>query len=137
MKSNAENEAGKLVPNPSLFYKKDLYQVKASSLQLGFNGIRTFLSGQPPPKRVPPMKLPLVKLTPDSPRGKLPLNNAPLDNNSPDNWLLWDPPRTTTPRTSAPRTITPELFPPGELSPRNFTSAIAYWTFASKTFFPE
>ena len=33
--------------------------------------------------------------------------------------------------------ITPELFPPGEVSPRNFTSAIAYWTYDSRTFFPE
>ena len=32
----AENEAGKLVPDHFLFFKKALYQVKASCLQLDF-----------------------------------------------------------------------------------------------------
>ena len=35
-KNNAENEAGKLVPDP-LFFEKALNEVKASGLQLSFN----------------------------------------------------------------------------------------------------
>ena len=36
-KSHAENEAGRLVPNLFLFFKKALYEVEASGLQLSFN----------------------------------------------------------------------------------------------------
>ena len=35
-KNNAENEAGKLVPDRFLFFEKALYQVKGSGLQLDF-----------------------------------------------------------------------------------------------------
>ena len=35
-KNYAENEAGKLVPDRFLFFKKTLYQVKARGLQLDF-----------------------------------------------------------------------------------------------------
>ena len=35
-KNHAENEAGRLVPDLFLFFKKALYKVEASSLQLGF-----------------------------------------------------------------------------------------------------
>ena len=35
-KNYAENEAGKLVPDRFLFFKKALYYVKASGLQLDF-----------------------------------------------------------------------------------------------------
>ena len=34
-KNHAQNEADRLVPDLSLFFKKALYQVKASGLQLG------------------------------------------------------------------------------------------------------
>ena len=33
-KNHAENEAGRLVPNLSLFFKKTLYEVKASGQQV-------------------------------------------------------------------------------------------------------
>ena len=36
-KNHAENEAGRLVPILFLFFKKALYKVKASGLQLRFN----------------------------------------------------------------------------------------------------
>ena len=36
-KNYAENEAGRLVPDLSLFFKKVLFEVKASGLQLRFN----------------------------------------------------------------------------------------------------
>ena len=36
-KYHAENEAGRLVPDLFLFFKKALYEVKASGLQLSFN----------------------------------------------------------------------------------------------------
>ena len=36
-KDQAENEAGRPVPDLFLFFKKALYEVKASSLQLSFN----------------------------------------------------------------------------------------------------
>ena len=36
-KFHAENEAGRLVPDLFLFFKKALYEVKASGLQLHFN----------------------------------------------------------------------------------------------------
>ena len=39
-KNHAENEAGRLVPDVFLFFKKALYEVKASSLQLNFNIFR-------------------------------------------------------------------------------------------------
>ena len=39
-KNNAENEAGRLVPDLFLFFKKALYEVKASGLQLSFNHFR-------------------------------------------------------------------------------------------------
>ena len=39
-KDHAENEAGKLVPNLFLFFKKPLYEVNASDLQLSFNQFR-------------------------------------------------------------------------------------------------
>ena len=35
--NNAESEAGRLVPYLFLFFKKALYEVKASGLQLSFN----------------------------------------------------------------------------------------------------
>ena len=35
-KNHAENEAERLVPDHFLFFKKTLYKVKASRLQLGF-----------------------------------------------------------------------------------------------------
>ena len=35
-KNYADNEAGKLVPDRFLFFKKALYQVKTSDLQLDF-----------------------------------------------------------------------------------------------------
>ena len=38
--NHAENEAGRLVPDLFLFFKKALYEVKASSLQLSFNTFR-------------------------------------------------------------------------------------------------
>ena len=37
VKYHAENEAGRLVPELFLFFKKVLFEVKASDLQLGFN----------------------------------------------------------------------------------------------------
>ena len=37
LKNITENEAGKLVPDPFLDFKKSLYYVKASGLQLSFN----------------------------------------------------------------------------------------------------
>ena len=40
LKSHAENEAGRLVPDLFFFFKKSLYEVKASGLQLRFNIIR-------------------------------------------------------------------------------------------------
>ena len=36
-KNHAENEAGRLVPDLFLFFKKALYEVKASGLQLRVN----------------------------------------------------------------------------------------------------
>ena len=39
-KNNADNEAGRLVPDLFLFFKKALYEVKASGLQLSFNHFR-------------------------------------------------------------------------------------------------
>ena len=36
-KNHAENKAGKLVPDLFLFFKKALYEVKASGQQLSFN----------------------------------------------------------------------------------------------------
>ena len=36
-KNYAENEAGKLVPDFFLFFRKTLYEVKVSGLQLSFN----------------------------------------------------------------------------------------------------
>ena len=39
-KNYSENEAGKLVPGRFLFFKKALYWVKASGLQLGFTIFR-------------------------------------------------------------------------------------------------
>ena len=38
--NHTENEAGKLVPNLFLFFKKALHEVKISSLQLSFNHFR-------------------------------------------------------------------------------------------------
>ena len=40
VKSYAENEAGKLVPDCFLFFKKALYYVKASGLKLDFTVFR-------------------------------------------------------------------------------------------------
>ena len=37
LKNHVENEAGRLVPDPFWFSKKDFYEVKASVLQLSFN----------------------------------------------------------------------------------------------------
>ena len=39
-KNHAENEAGKLVPDGFLFFRKALYQVKASGLQIDFTVFR-------------------------------------------------------------------------------------------------
>ena len=39
-KSHAENEAGRLVPDLFLFFKKALYEVEGSGLQLNFNIFR-------------------------------------------------------------------------------------------------
>ena len=39
-KNHAENEGGKLVPDLFLFFKKALYEVKASGLQLILNHFR-------------------------------------------------------------------------------------------------
>ena len=39
-KNHAENEAGRLVPDIFLFFKKALYKVKASGPQLGFTLFR-------------------------------------------------------------------------------------------------
>ena len=36
-KNHAENEAGRLVPDLSLFFKKALYELKTNGLQLSFN----------------------------------------------------------------------------------------------------
>ena len=36
-KNHVENNAGRLVPDLILFFKYDLYEVKASGLQLSFN----------------------------------------------------------------------------------------------------
>ena len=36
-KNHAENEAGRLVPNLFLFFKKALYEIKANGMQLSFN----------------------------------------------------------------------------------------------------
>ena len=36
-KNHAENEAGRLVPDFFLFFKKAVYKVKANGLQLGFD----------------------------------------------------------------------------------------------------
>ena len=36
-KNHVENNAGRLVPDLFLFFKYDLYEVKASGLQLSFN----------------------------------------------------------------------------------------------------
>ena len=36
-KNNAENEAGRLVPDLFLFFEKALYELKASGMQLSFN----------------------------------------------------------------------------------------------------
>ena len=40
LKNHAENEAGRLVPDLFLFFKKALYEVKARDLQLSFNHFR-------------------------------------------------------------------------------------------------
>ena len=40
IENHGENEAGKLVPELFLFFKKVLYEVKASGLQLSFNIFR-------------------------------------------------------------------------------------------------
>ena len=37
LKNHAENEAGRVVPDLFLFFKKALSEVKASGLQLSFN----------------------------------------------------------------------------------------------------
>ena len=37
LKNNAESEVGRLVPDLFLVFKKALYQVKASGVQLSFN----------------------------------------------------------------------------------------------------
>ena len=39
-KHHAENEAGRLVLDPFLFFEKALYEIKASSLQLSFDIFR-------------------------------------------------------------------------------------------------
>ena len=39
-KKNSENDAGKLVPDLFLFFKKTLYEVRSSGLQLSFNILR-------------------------------------------------------------------------------------------------
>ena len=39
-KNHAENEAGRLVPHLFLFFKKALYDIKGSGLQLSFNIFR-------------------------------------------------------------------------------------------------
>ena len=39
-KNHAENEAGRLVPDLFLFFKKALYDVKANGMQLRFNHFR-------------------------------------------------------------------------------------------------
>ena len=39
-KNHAENEAGRLVPDLFLFFKKALYKVKSNGLQLGFTIFR-------------------------------------------------------------------------------------------------
>ena len=39
-KNHVENEAGRLVPDLILFFKKALHKVKASGLQLGFTIFR-------------------------------------------------------------------------------------------------
>ena len=39
-KNHAENEAGRLVSDPFLFFKKAFYEVKASVLKLSFNILR-------------------------------------------------------------------------------------------------
>ena len=36
-KNHAENEAGRLVPDHFMFFKKTLHEVKTSGLHLGFN----------------------------------------------------------------------------------------------------
>ena len=40
LQNHAENEAGRLVPDLFLFFKKALYGVKTNSLQLSFNHFR-------------------------------------------------------------------------------------------------
>ena len=37
LKNHVENEAGRLVPDPFWFSKKDFYEVKASGLELSFS----------------------------------------------------------------------------------------------------
>ena len=37
LKKSGRNEEGSLVPDPFFFFKKALYEVKATGLQLGFN----------------------------------------------------------------------------------------------------
>ena len=39
-KNNADNEAGRLVPDLFLFFKKALFKAKAIGLQLSFNHFR-------------------------------------------------------------------------------------------------
>ena len=39
-KNHAENDTGRLVPDLFRFFKKTLYEVKASGLQLSFNIFR-------------------------------------------------------------------------------------------------
>ena len=55
-KNHAENEAGRLVPDLFLFFKKDLYEVKASGLQLRFkgalSGLRQHLATKSPIKMI-------------------------------------------------------------------------------------
>ena len=40
LKNHSQNEAGGLVPGLFLFFKKALYEVKASGVQLSFNMLR-------------------------------------------------------------------------------------------------
>ena len=37
IQNHSENKPGKLVPDPLLFYKKALYEIKASGLWISFN----------------------------------------------------------------------------------------------------
>ena len=98
---------------PLSVLQNDLYQVKASSLQLGFNGIQTFLYGQLPPKQVPPWNYPQENY----PR-------TPIAENYP--WIM--PHWTTTLRTIGPYEI-----PPGQLRP-NYPWIISPWRIVPQKF---